>query len=250
MTMTCDAKLLVTDVDGCIGMGEGRAYDIGVILHLAEMNRAARRGEPVPAVTLCTGRPAAYVDAMVQVTNGFLPAVFENGAGLYFPNGYRFAWHPSLGHSATLVIAQIRELLQENVVDAGVGYFQPGKEMSLTLLSTLDYTLDDVGRVAEDALSGKGFPCRVDVSVTTVEVRFEGMDKGVGLKWLASETGWSLSNMVAVGDAKGDIAFLSLAGRSAAPANAEREVQAVVDYVSPYEYERGLLDIIDWCQRE
>jgi len=247
--MTHDLKLLVTDIDGCIGMGEGRPYDLKVILHLAEMNRAARRGGAVPAVTLCTGRPAAYVDAMVQVLNGFLPAVFENGAGLYFPNGYRFAWHPSLGQSATKVIAQARDLLQVGVVETEVGYFQPGKEMSLTLLAMPGYTLADVGRAAADALAGWGLPCRVDVSVTTVEVRFEGLDKGAGLKWLASETGYALSNMIAVGDAEGDITFLQLAGCSAAPANADPAVKAMVDYVSPYAYERGLLDIVEWCQQ-
>ena len=53
--------------------------------------------------------------------------------------------------------------------------------------------------------------------------------------------------MAGVGDALGDIAFLTLVGFSAAPSNAEPEVKALVDYVSPYEYERGLLDIVERC---
>jgi hydroxymethylpyrimidine pyrophosphatase-like HAD family hydrolase len=110
------------------------------------------------------------------------------------------------------------------------------------------YTLNDVGDAAISALDGWNLPCTAEVSVSTVEVRLDGLDKGEGVKWLASETGISLSNMAGVGDAPGDIAFLNLVGFSAAPSNAEPEVKALVDYVSPYEYERGFLDIIKWCE--
>ena len=241
-------RLIVTDIDGCIGKGEGRPYDLETLMHLANMNRAAQLGRSVLALTLCTGRPAAYVDAMMQVVNGFVPAIFENGAGLYFPDSYRFVWNPASFLSARKVIIQARELLENEVIQAGIGYFQPGKEMSLTLLPMPGYTLNDVGKAATSALDGWNLPCTVEVSVSTVEVRLDGLDKGEGIKWLASETGIPLSSMAGIGDALGDIAFLSLVGFSAAPSNAEPEVKALVDYVSPYEYERGLLDIIEWCE--
>ena len=110
------------------------------------------------------------------------------------------------------------------------------------------YTLDDVGRAAAEALAGTDLPCRVEVSVTSVGIWLDGVDKGAGLQWLAAETGIALSQMVGVGDAPGDIPFLKLTGLSAAPANAEPQVRSMVNYVSPYEYGRGLLDIIEWSQ--
>jgi hydroxymethylpyrimidine pyrophosphatase-like HAD family hydrolase len=240
-------RLIVTDIDGCVGKGEGQPYESEVLMSLANMNRAAQHGQSVPALTLCTGRPAGYVDAMMQVVNGFVPAIFESGAGLYFPDSYRFDWNPAIFLSARKVIMQARELLENEIIQTSVGYFQPGKEMSLTLLPMSGYTLYDVGQAATSVLDGWNLPCSVEVSVTTVEVRLDGVDKGEGIKWMAAETGIPLSSMAGVGDAIGDIAFLSLVGFSAAPSNAEPEVKALVDYVSPYEYEQGFLDIVERC---
>jgi len=238
-------KLIVTDIDGCIGLGEGQPYELEILAHLARMNRAAQQGERVPAVTLCSGRPAAYVDAMMQVIDGFLPAVYENGAGLYFPGSYRFVWNRAIPTSASKTIAQARELIEAEVVQPGIGYFQPGKEMSITMLAMPGYSLHQVGRAAQAALDGWDLSCSVEVSVTTVEIRLGGLDKGAGVKWLASETAIPLTEMVGVGDARSDLAFLDLLGTAAAPANADAEVKARVDYVSPYEYGWGLLDIIE-----
>jgi hydroxymethylpyrimidine pyrophosphatase-like HAD family hydrolase len=243
--LTSPISLIVTDVDGCVGRGEGRAYDLDVIQQLAEMNRAARRGEPVPAITLCTGRPGAYVDAMMQMLDGFMPAVFENGAGLYFSQGYRFAWNPTISHSARKTIQGVRALLEESIVGAGIGYFQPGKELALTLFPWPGHTLAEVGAIAEQSLVGRDVPCSVEVGVTSVGIWLDGINKGAGLHWLAEETGVPLDRMVGIGDDTGDISFLSLAGFSAAPQNAVPSVKAVVDYESPLEYGAAVLDIIE-----
>lgn len=246
--MTRPFKLIVTDVDGCLGVGEAHPYDLEFLMRLAEMNRAAQRGEPVLPVTLCTGRAAAYVDAMMQIIDGRVPAIFENGAGLYFPAGYRFAWNPSIPLGARKTIARVREALEEDVVDREIGYFQPGKEMAFTLFPTPGYTLDQVGEVAQQALDRRGLEARVEVSVTSVGIWLSNMDKGEGLKWLARETGILPSEMVGVGDASGDLFFLRLVGFSAAPANAVPEVKDAVHYVSPFETSAGFLDIIERVQ--
>lgn len=243
--MSAPIRLIVTDIDGCLGPGEAQPYDFSVLMALAQMNRAARRGEPVPAITLCTGRSAAYVDAMMQTIDGFLPAIYENGAGMYIPQGYRFAWNPAISAETRRAMRQVRELLEEQVVNAGIGYLQPGKESSLTFLPMPGFSLDDVGRAALKALDGRSWPFCVEVSVTTVGIWPEGIDKGVGLKWLAESVGLPLAQAAGVGDAEGDICFLEMAGFSAAPANAEPKVKAAVDYVSPLEQGQGLLDIIE-----
>jgi hydroxymethylpyrimidine pyrophosphatase-like HAD family hydrolase len=243
--MGCPFALIVTDVDGCVGRGEAMTYDLRVLESLADLNRRARRGDPVPAVTLCTGRSAAYVDAIMQTIDGFQPAIFENGAGLYFPEDYRFAWNPSIPASERRTILRARELVERDVVQAGIGYVQPGKEMALTLFPMPGYTLDEVGRASLDALEGHGLCCTVEVSVTSVGIWLDGVNKGEGVKWLARETGIPLEGMVGVGDAPGDNYFLEIVGFPAAPANAEPEVKSCVQYVSPHENGQGLLDIID-----
>jgi hydroxymethylpyrimidine pyrophosphatase-like HAD family hydrolase len=243
--MGCPFTLIVTDVDGCVGPGEAVPYDLRVLGTLGKLNRRARRGDSVPAVTLCTGRSAAYVDAMMQTIEGFLPAIFENGAGLYFPQNYSFAWNPSIPASARRTMLCVRELVERDVVQSGIGYVQPGKEMALTLFPMPGYTLDQVGTASLKALEGHGLLCTVEVSVTSVGIWLNGVNKGEGVKWLAQETETPLECMVGVGDAPGDNCFLELVGFPAAPANAEPEVKACVQYVSPHENGQGLLDIID-----
>jgi hydroxymethylpyrimidine pyrophosphatase-like HAD family hydrolase len=247
--MGCPFTLIVTDVDGCVGPGEAVPYDLRVLGTLGKLNRRARRGDSVPAVTLCTGRSAAYVDAMMQTIDGYVPAIFENGAGLYFPENYGFAWNPSIPASARRTMLCVRELVERDVVQAGIGYVQPGKEMALTLFPMPGYTLDHVGQAAAAALDGESLGCRVEVSVTSVGIWLHGVNKGEGVKWLAEETRTPLESIVGVGDAPGDLFFLKLVGFSAAPANAEPEVKACVDYLSPHENGQGLLDIVEHVLR-
>lgn len=243
-------RLIVSDIDGCLGAAEAVPYDIEVLAAVADLNRRARRGEPVPAVTLCSGRPGGYVDAMMQVIAGFYPAIFENGAGLYFPDDYRFAWHPALPPGARRAVLEARELLEEGVIRPGLAELQLGKEMALTLIPRPGHSLEEVGRATHGALEGHGLPLTVEVSVTTVGIWLAGIDKGQGVTWLAEETGIPLAHMAGISDTREELCFLRLVGFSAAPANADAEVRAGVDYVSPYEDGRGLLDIIDRLLRQ
>jgi HAD superfamily hydrolase (TIGR01484 family) len=242
--MTERVRLVVTDIDGCLGPGEAQAYDLRVLDRLMILNRRARQGEPVPVVTLCTGRAAPYVDAMLQTIDCLLPAVCENGAGLYFPQHYHFVPHPALPAGARDVILEARALMERSVLPAGKAMLQAGKELSMTLYPTPGRTVVEVTDAAEAALDGRGLPCRVEAGVSTVSVWLNGVDKGSGVQWLAEETGIPLQAMLGVGDAGGDLAFLRVTGRSAAPANAEPVVQAAVEYVSPFRFGRGLLDSV------
>jgi hypothetical protein len=186
---------------------------------------------------------------MLQTIDGFLPAIYENGAGLYCPDRYRFVWNPSLPATGRETIRQARRLVEQGVIDPGIGYIQPGKEVAITLFPLPGYSLQDVGQAARAALAVQDLPCRVEVSVSSVDIWLEGTDKGDGLQWLSAETGIPLAGMCGVGDTPSDLCFLRLAGFSAAPANAEPEVKASVDYVSAYEHGQGLLDIIEQARR-
>jgi len=238
-------RLIVSDIDGCLGPGEGRPYDLGVLGRVADWNRRAKAGEGVPPVTLCSGRPAGYVDAMMQAIAGYLPAVFENGGGLYYPEGYRFAWNPALAPGARAMMRRARDLVEEQVIRPGLAHLQPGKETAVTLLPTPGHTLDEVGLAVSAALQGEALPCRVEVSVSTVGLWLDGIDKGSGVRWLARETGISLAEMAGVTDTWDDLPFLRIVGFRAAPANADPEVKESAEYVSPYENGRGLIDIIE-----
>lgn len=143
-------RLLVFDVDGVLTRGEAKALDLGLLAELAELNRAARADPARPAATLCTGRPAPYVEALLQAIDGRLPAVYENGCGLYLPAEYRFLPHPKLGDGRAFAAARRR--LRAALVATGRAFIQPGKEHSLSLFPLDGAPVPDLLPLAEAAL--------------------------------------------------------------------------------------------------
>jgi hypothetical protein len=89
-------NLIVLDIDGVLSRGEAQPFDLNLLARLANLNRRAREDDTIPAVTLNTGRPSAYVEAVMQTIDGWQPALYESGAGLYFPQTYQFQLTPAL----------------------------------------------------------------------------------------------------------------------------------------------------------
>ncbi len=241
--MSRNIQLLVFDIDGVLTDGEARPLDLPLLAHLANMNRAARHNATLPAVTLCTGRPAPYAEMMLQAIDGHLPAIFENGAGLYIPDGYRFLAHPELQDKDDL-IPTVRARIQDELVQNGIAYFQPGKEYTLTLFANDPKATD---KLHEHAISALG-PLRSSVdlvySSSCLNILPHGIHKGKGIQFLEMRTGIRPSDMLGVGDSDVDAQFLTLVGSSAAPANANAHVKEIVHFVAPRESSDGVRDIL------
>ena len=236
--------LVVVDIDGCLTPGEGGTWNWEALQALCEVNRQARQGKPVPAVTLCTGRQEPYVEVLMQAIGACMPGIYENGCGLYFPDEYRFVEHRLITAPVREALAAARVTLYRQVVVPGRGYFQPGKEASLTLYPRPGTSVDALYETVADVLSGHGAAFVVQASVSCVDVMPAGIDKGAGVRWLSEELVLPLADVGGIGDSPGDLTFLRLLGQSAAPANAAAEVKAAVDYVSPYKNGDGVVDII------
>lgn len=238
-------RLVMLDIDGCLIAGEAKPWNFRVMEFIAQLNQRARKDQSQFAVTLCTGRQEPYVEAIMQAIDGHMPAIYENGGGLYFPAAYRFAENPPITAEMRVTLCEIRRILEREIVATGVGQFQPGKEVSLTLYpARSDVTFPQLAELAERALDGKLNGYTVHASVTSVEILPQGIDKGAGLSWLSRETGIPLAQMAGIGDAPSDLSYLRQVGYSATTANARAEVKAAVQYVSPYPDSLGTLDIL------
>lgn len=237
-------RLIVVDIDGVVSPGEAAPFDFAVLQRLADLNDRARHNAQAPAVTLCSGRPAPYVEALMQAMHGTAPAVYEHGAGLYIPKPYGFQVHPRLTPAVQARLLHLHTVLCEALVAPGLATIQPGKSASLSLFARPGVPLPEVMRAAERLARQYGREFLVEEGATCVNIMVRGLDKAEGVRWLARETGIPLRDMAGVGDARGDVPFLRLMGWSAAPANAHTVVKQLVHYTSPYEDGRGLLDIL------
>ncbi len=105
-----------------------------LLTNLVVRNRNARSQSDRPAIRLCSGRPAPYVEVLRQAIDGHLPAVYENVAGLYPPLGYPFTPQPDTRFIADHFQA-VQDRLHERLVTTDKAYFQPGNVYSLRLLA-------------------------------------------------------------------------------------------------------------------
>lgn len=242
MTNEKPIRLVVFDIDGVLTEGETRALDLGLLGELAKLNRQAREDPAYPAITICSGRPAQYVELMLQAIDGHLPGVFENGAGLYVPETYRFLPNPVVTDGD--LMPRVRKRLEENLVRSGAAYFQPGKEYSLTLFSSDPAETGMLDGWASRALGDLRESVALVYSTSCLNILPRGIDKGKGVQFLSDWAGYGLAEMLGVGDSDVDLEFLSITGFSAAPANANPAVRAAVQYVSPYPTGDGVRDIL------
>jgi hydroxymethylpyrimidine pyrophosphatase-like HAD family hydrolase len=248
-------RLVLADVDGVITRGEGQPAELDVLARLAATNAAARRDPGVPAITLCTGRQAPYVELMAQLIGTFLPCIFEHGAGLFFPTTFRYEFDARLGPDYSARLARLRADLDEPLLRSGRAFVQPGKEATMTLYPLFQTPLDDVFELTEAAVARVAPDFSVARNMRGVEVRPLGVDKGSGARRIAELLEIPLRAVAGIGDSDPDLSFLQGIGIgfSAAPANATPRVREVVDYVAQAPFGEGLLEVVslvEWRNRE
>ncbi|MGI9146622.1 MAG: HAD hydrolase family protein [Chloroflexota bacterium] len=239
-------RLVLADVDGVITRGEGYPAELDVLQRLAAINAAAQRDPCVPAITLCTGRQAPYVELMAQLVGGFLPCIFEHGAGVFFPTAFRYELNPGLGPDHSARLAQLRAAIDGPLIKTNRAFIQPGKEASLTLYPLGDTLLPELFTLTEAVVTRVAPEFNVARNVRGVEVRARGIDKGTGARRVAELLGMPLEAMAGVGDSDPDLSYLNGIGIGfgAAPANATPDVRRAVDYVASASYGAGLLEIV------
>ena len=134
-----EIRLIVLDIDGVVTDGEAQPLDLKLLARLGAMNQAARTDPKRPSVTFCTGRPAPYLEVMLQAIDGNLPGVYENGAGIYDPADYQFISLPQIDQYLN-GFEEITSRIEQTLVQDNIVYFQPGKNHNLTIFPRRSYT--------------------------------------------------------------------------------------------------------------
>jgi hydroxymethylpyrimidine pyrophosphatase-like HAD family hydrolase len=222
-------RVFACDIDGCLATPGHAAFDLARLRSIADLNRASEHDASVPALTLVTGRPHAYVDAMAQALDVRLPASFENGAGLATRRPYR-AWLTADAASGKGAIDALARVLE---ADDGV-FLQLGKVASLSVFPTDPARpLGDVVAQLERLLDAHGLALDLDPSTDCVNVLAPGVDKAAGFRALCAAAGVAPAAVAGLGDMPGDLPWLRLCGVSVAPAGADPSVRAGVTHPSP-----------------
>src|SRR2546423_6182389 len=247
-------QLVVSDVEGCLNLNE-HTYDLEALRWIRVANQLAREDNPIPFITVCSGRQHAFVEAITQIISGRIPAIFENGCGLYFPTRClyeEYAWHPLLNQSEVLSqFAQVRQSILESVIASKQARRVPGKEMMLSLHPVPPVEVKELYSIVMETLAKSHLVASITRSASAVDITPTGIDKAAGVRWLVDTLEEvlpvKLAKIAGIGDSVGDVPFLRIVGFSAAPANASEQVKHLVDYCSAWADGRGVADIIRHC---
>ena len=241
-------RLILADIDGCISPEESCAWDGTLFERFAQLSRSASAGTgPLPPLTLCTGRPQPYVEALMKILDIRYPAICEAGAVVYSltDNCSRFA--PEITQEMILGLHQLRDHIVAEILPAFPGLvYQFGKEAQMSLFTkTPDCFGEVAARIQAYVKTISGLELNVTPTHYYLNIDFKGVTKGAAIQRLLKELGLQREDVAGIGDTMGDISIRESVAFFACPANAVKGIKEVADYVSPYPDIRGVLDILE-----
>ncbi|NLN92047.1 MAG: HAD family phosphatase [Candidatus Hydrogenedens sp.] len=241
-------RLIISDIDGCISPEESRAWDGPLFDRFAARCRAASAGTSTLApLTLCTGRPQPYVEALMKVLDIRFPAICESGAVIYRLENNLSTFGPGIMPAMIQSLQQLRHFISIEILPLYPGLiYQFGKEAQISLFSEDPSCFEEVQadiQAYADTLAG--LKLTMTPSHYYLNIDLAGVTKGTAIELIAGEYDLSRDDMAGIGDTLGDLSIRESVGFFACPANAVPQLKEVADYVSPWPDLQGMLDILD-----
>jgi hydroxymethylpyrimidine pyrophosphatase-like HAD family hydrolase len=224
-------KLFVVDLDGCISY-PFISPEWDAINQIRNLNIASEYDSNIPAITICTGRPLPYAEAVAQWLCVRHPFAFESGAGLYHTQKNLLSWAPFLTDDRLKAIHELKEWAQTDIIPrfpgtvaeftkrSDVGFIHPLTEVNHRIFHTVkpyveahypDFEVHDT-----------------DVSVNII---VRDCNKGTGVTLLSERIGVPLDQIAYIGDSSGDLPAMHRVKWSFAPTNARPQVKAFAENI-------------------
>jgi hydroxymethylpyrimidine pyrophosphatase-like HAD family hydrolase len=237
--------LVISDIDGCLQPESTGAFDLASLARVAAHNERARAEADVPLLTLCSGRPQPFAEAMGKMLRIYgAPIVSENGVWLHDLEKNVYEMDPAIlpGHLAAVREASAwakAELGAKGVTE------QPGKAASVSLYHDDTAYLRSLAPGVAEEFARRGWPFRVSMTWLYINCDLKHVSKGTGLDRLMRRLGVGKDRLAGIGDTVGDMPIRERVAFFGCPANAAEGIKRVADYVSPHEEARGVVDILE-----
>lgn len=236
--------LIICDNDGCLCSEGCEPMDLVSLGKIAEHNRQAVERGDRPVLTLCTGRPQPFAEAMCRLLhNVSVPCIAENGVWLYHPGTNEYVMDPAITWEDRAAVREASRWLEAEYGPEGVTQ-QPGKSASISLYhADTGYLKSIKDRVAEE-FARRGWPLRVSMTWLYINCDLRHVSKGTGIDRLMAMTGVTKQRAAGIGDAPSDLAIRERVGFFACPSNAVDELKRSADYVSRLREAEGVVDVL------
>lgn len=235
---------VICDIDGCLAPESSGPMDAGLLAELAAWNRAAQEAGDRPVVTLCSGRPQPFAEAMCRlIGNRTLPLVAENGVWLYRPDTNVYERDPAISAEHLKMVAEARAWVEEDLGPRGV-VMQPGKEASISLYHPDTEFLRSLEAPVRASLAERGWRLRVSMTWLYINCDLEHVSKGSGLDRLMRQAGLRKERLAGIGDTLGDVPIRERVAWFGCPANADERLKGRADRVSALSEVAGVMDLL------
>lgn len=219
-------KLFVTDLDGCISFPY-RAPDWDHMTQIRSLNEESKFDKTIPPLTICTGRPYPYAEAVAQWLHIDIPFVFESAA-LYLWNGNRIKTALKDENNELQPINELKGWLVNDVLpDFPTAAIEFTKKMDAGVVAPEKDVIDEIHRIVKERVNSLYPQLEIHITDVSVNVLLGGNNKLQGMKLLAEELDITLDDIAYIGDTGGDIPALSHVKMPFCPINATRAVKNV-----------------------
>lgn len=224
-------KLFITDLDGCI-THPFLSPDWEAISKIKELSERSRDEEHIPALTICSGRPFPYVEAVGQWLNVDTPMVFESGGGIYDIKTNEIRWNPHFDKKAKKAVEEIKKWLTGTLIKNFKGtYPEFAKYTDAGLVNPDSSKVAIMHKEVINFVEDRYPMFEVHATDISVNIILSKANKGEGIRLLCKQLGLELSEVAYIGDSSGDIPGLDIVGKSYAPENGRTSVKNRVDKV-------------------
>jgi hydroxymethylpyrimidine pyrophosphatase-like HAD family hydrolase len=236
---------VICDIDGCLAPESSHPMDAAALAEIADWNRSAQEDGNRPVVTLCSGRPQPFAEAMCRlIGNRTLPIVAENGVWLYWPDRNVYERDPAITPANLQTVREARAWVEEELGPRGV-VMQPGKEASISLYHPDTEYLRSLEPRVKAAFQNRGWALRVSMTWLYINCDLQHVSKGTGLDRLIAGTGLKTDRLAGIGDTLGDLPIRERVAWFGCPANADERLRPRADAVSRLPEVRGVLELLE-----
>ena len=236
--------LCIADIDGCLVSEGQHAFDLESLGKVAEHNRLAMDRGDRPMVTLCSGRPQPFAEAMCRlIGNMLVPCVCEMGVWMYHPGTNVYTMDPRI---TPLHLDAVREASRWAFLEYGPKGVtqQPGKTASVTLFHPDTAYLRSIAPEVEAAFAKRDWPFRVSMTWLYINCDLTHVSKGTGLDRLVKDLKISKDRLAGIGDTLSDKCIAERVGYFACPANAHAGIKEHAHFISKEPEARGVVEIL------
>lgn len=234
-------NLFITDIDGCLAE-PFVSPDWNLLTKIRELNQASETDPSIPRLTICSGRPYPYVEAIGQLMGITLPVSFES-AGLFNISNHQITTNGVFDEEAEKTITELKNWLNHEIIakhPAMVAEFT--KRMDAGLVHPNTEIINKVYPQIKRYVSENYENVEVHHTDVSVNMVIKKNNKRAGIKSLCECAKVNPSDTAYIGDSSGDIPGLKLVGYPFAPKNASDEVKKVAEVI-PYSSTRAVLEV-------